>query len=136
VHFLLRLERRVYFQISIKRGYFLSSLLTICFFILSNLHTHQSIVFLSHLVRMRFSSGLFVALSASFVASVPVSSPEEPAAAAALFEKAYSEKRSPEKDAATAGWLDKAYSEKRSPEKDAAAAAAYYFTKAYVEESN
>lgn len=110
----MRLERRVYFQISIKRGYFLCSLLTICFFILFNLHTHQSIVFLSHLVRMRFSSALFVALSASFVASVPVSSPEEAAAAAA--------------------WIGEAYSEKRSPEKDAAAAA-YWFTKAYVEES-
>jgi hypothetical protein len=115
VHFLLRLERRVYFQISIKRGYFQCSLLTICFFILSNLHTHHSIVFFSHLVRMRFSSALFVALSASFVASAPVSSPEEAAAAAV--------------------WVDKAYSEKRSPEKDAAAAAAYWFTKAYVEES-
>ncbi|KAJ5965701.1 hypothetical protein N7481_012415 [Penicillium waksmanii] len=60
----------------------------------------------SNIIEMRFSSALFVAISASLVVAVPVSSGTE--AAAEWFDKAYSEKRSPEKDAA-AEWFDKAY---------------------------
>ncbi|KAJ5356580.1 hypothetical protein N7517_011189 [Penicillium concentricum] len=70
---------------------------------------------------MKFSFALFVALSASFVAAVPVSSPNE-AAGAAYFEKAYSEKRSLKQDDAAGYWFSKGYEEERSPKEDGAAA--------------
>ncbi|KAJ5603519.1 hypothetical protein N7537_006475 [Penicillium hordei] len=71
-----------------------------------SLQSSRSPPFQSHIIKIRFSSALFVALSASLAVAVPVSSGTE--AAAEWFDKAYSEKRSPKEDAA-AEWFDKAY---------------------------
>ncbi|KAJ5497101.1 hypothetical protein N7463_009088 [Penicillium fimorum] len=80
---------------------------------------------------MRFSSALLVVFSASFVAAVPISSPNE-AAAALNFEMAYEEKRSPKKDEAAGYWFSKGYTEKRSPNQDDTAG--YWFSKGYEKE--
>lgn len=104
------LETRVLLSSSIKMGCFpaLFSLRTFPF--PSSLHASQSPPFQSHIIKMRFSSALFVALSASLAVAVPVNSGTE--AAAEWFDKAYSEKRSLEKDAAATEWFDKAYESK------------------------
>ncbi|KAJ5812741.1 hypothetical protein N7447_009764 [Penicillium robsamsonii] len=70
---------------------------------------------------MRFRSAFLVALSASFVAAVPVSSPNE-AVATLKSEMAYEEERSPKENDVAGYWFSKGYEKERSHKEDGAAA--------------